>query len=208
MRFRNFLFFLLLSSNGFAIELSLTPDMSQSHLVVITRKAGLFGFMGHEHGISAQNWSATIQADSDSLIKSKVELVIPVKALLVDPPEIRQWAGLDPKGPGDSDRKKIYETMLGPALLDAEKFPNIEFNSQSIFQSEKGNYQLSGSLKIRGIQRAVTLPLQVDKREGRPSRVSGAFSFKQTDFGMKPVSIAGVIKVKDEVEIKFSIVLK
>jgi hypothetical protein len=36
-------------------------------------------------------------------------------------------------------------------------------------------------------------------------RLSGEFRVKQSEFGITPVSIAGVVKVKDEIEIRFEI---
>ena len=40
---------------------------------------------------------------------------------------------------------------------------------------------------------------------GRDLTATGKFTIKQTDFGIKPISIGGVVKVKDELNITFTI---
>jgi hypothetical protein len=37
---------------------------------------------------------------------------------------------------------------------------------------------------------------------------TGRFAIRQTDFGIKPISVGGVVKVKDELTIIFTIVAK
>jgi YceI-like domain len=50
-----------------------------------------------------------------------------------------------------------------------------------------------------------TRPITVEIRESSGHYV-GASRFKQTEFGMKPVKVAGgTIKVKDEVRVEFDI---
>ena len=49
---------------------------------------------------------------------------------------------------------------------------------------------------------AIALPL------GAVIGHTGKFTIKQTDFGIKPVSVGGVVKVKDELAISFTIVAR
>ena len=42
----------------------------------------------------------------------------------------------------------------------------------------------------------------------RSSRVFRGLSFKQTDFGIKPISVGGMVKVKDELTINFTVTAK
>ena len=49
-------------------------------------------------------------------------------------------------------------------------------------------------------------PLNVDAPgTGDTLTATGRFSIKQTDFGITPISIGGVVKVKDELNITFTI---
>src|SRR5690349_23925122 len=60
---------------------------------------------------------------------------------------------------------------------------------------------VAGKLTIRGTTRPVTAPVAVSV-DGSTLKATGKFSFKQTDFGIKPISVGGVVKVKDELTIK------
>lgn len=62
---------------------------------------------------------------------------------------------------------------------------------------------LHGQLTLHGQTR--TVALKVQKTSGH---YVGNSRFRQTDFGMKPVNVAGgAIRVKDEVRIEFDIQL-
>ena len=50
----------------------------------------------------------------------------------------------------------------------------------------------------------LTAPVAV-KIDGATLTAAGKFSIKQTDFGIKPISVGGVVKVKDELTITFTI---
>ena len=65
---------------------------------------------------------------------------------------------------------------------------------------------MSGNLTLHG----QTHPVHVTvKQAGAGGRYEGAAKLKQTAFGIQPISIGGgAVKVKDEVDIAFTIVLK
>jgi polyisoprenoid-binding protein YceI len=65
--------------------------------------------------------------------------------------------------------------------------------------------ELRGELTIRGVARPLTLPLRVELAEDRLI-ARGRTSLRQSDFGIKPISVAGVVKVKDELAIEFEVV--
>jgi polyisoprenoid-binding protein YceI len=60
---------------------------------------------------------------------------------------------------------------------------------------------VKGDLTLHGQTRPVSAA--VHKQEGT---YVGICRFKQTAFGIHPVSVGGVVKVKDELEIRFSAV--
>jgi len=62
---------------------------------------------------------------------------------------------------------------------------------------------VTGSLTLHGEKRPVTVT--VSQKNGH---YTGALSIRQTDFGIKPVKVAGgTVKVKDELRIEFDIAL-
>src|SRR5437879_1528450 len=63
---------------------------------------------------------------------------------------------------------------------------------------------VAGRLTIRDTTQPVTAPVRVELR-GRELTANGRFAIKQTAFGIKPISIGGVVAVKDALDIAFSI---
>jgi polyisoprenoid-binding protein YceI len=110
---------------------------------------------------------------------------------------------MDP-GVSQSERSQIQSTMLGPKVLDSEKFQEIRFRSTKIEQAGAGKWNVQGDLTLHGQTHAVTV-----KVEGEHGHYRGSAVLKQTDFGMTPIRIGGgSIKVKDEVRVEFEILGK
>ena len=162
-------------------------DTKASTLSVHVGKSGTLSAFGHEHLIAAPIASGT--ADTAS---HRVELRVEAAALRVQ----------DPKG-SDKDREQIEKTMLGPDVLDTERYHEIVFQSTSVREAGAGAWNVSGNLTLHGATRPVT----VEVRE-RGGHYAGSATIRQSEFGIKPVKVAGgTVKVKDEVKIEFDIQL-
>ncbi len=198
---------LALAGPAAAQPLAVEPIMDASFLAVRLDKGGLFSaFAGHQHGILATDWSAEICFDRAQPQSLHVAFSVAVPALRIDSPEARRRAGLEPdNGPGEDDVATIQEKMLAPENLAARDHPAIRFEGRRARVRGEGRLDLSGDLTIRGQTREVTIP--VAYRLESDSRVvfSGSVTLEQSDFGIKPVSIAGVVKVKDSVTASFQI---
>ena len=175
--------FLLLSAISVAQTRSI--ETVSSSITVHAYKSGLFSFAGHDHIIKAPISSGTLDK-----MKRTVEFVIRVNDMQV----------LDP-GESDKNKAEIRSTMLGPNLLEAEKYPEIRFHSTEIKQLTPKTLEVHGELVLHGVPRPLTLKIT---EEG--DHYVGQAKLKQTDYGLTPVSVAGgTVKVKDEVLIEFSI---
>jgi polyisoprenoid-binding protein YceI len=100
--------------------------------------------------------------------------------------------------------------MLSDAVLDVNRYPAITFESTSV--TGKGSaaaldLSVTGKLSIHGKTQTATAPVSV-KVAGNQLTASGKFLIKQTDFGIMPVSVGGVVRVKDELSISFTIVAR
>jgi polyisoprenoid-binding protein YceI len=92
--------------------------------------------------------------------------------------------------------------MEGPAVLDSEQFPDISFHSTRVEKTGDEHWTVSGDLSLHG--RVNPVIVNVALKDGH---YLGSTTFKQREFGISPVSIAGgTVKVKDEVRIEFDIV--
>jgi polyisoprenoid-binding protein YceI len=160
-------------------------DTQKSTMTVHVLKAGVFSAFGHNHEIAAP-----IARGSVDTTARQVEFSTNSSALQVRDSDV-----------SDKDRAEIQSTMLGPEVLDAQKYPEIAFRSTSAEAAGAGSWKVNGTLTLRGQAR----PITVEVREA-DGHYTGTSRFKQTDFGITPVKVAGgTIRVKDEVRIDFDI---
>ncbi len=99
---------------------------------------------------------------------------------------------------------KIQEKMLGPEVLDARNYPTIVFTTSSV-AAGASELRVSGQF-LRGQTRELTVPFRYTQSPDGSFAYSGEFQIRQTDFGIKPVSIGlGTVNVKNEVRIRFAV---
>jgi len=96
----------------------------------------------------------------------------------------------------------------GPQCLDVARFPRIHFASTGVtglgHQPDGHRIVVRGNLTLHGVTRPVTLPAEIDFKDGM-IHASGAVKIKQSDFGIQPISTAGVVNVKDELDLRWRI---
>jgi polyisoprenoid-binding protein YceI len=166
-----------------------TADAAASRALIEVGKAGAFSFAGHTHEVEAPLASGVIHLDAEMPSRSDVRLEFNAAAMRVTG-----------KGESADDVPKVQQTMLGEQVLDVKKFPTITFESTSI----NAKNDVTGKLTIHGVTKPVTALVAL-KVDGSTLTATGKFSIKQTDFGIKPISIGGVVKVKDELALTFTI---
>ena len=175
-------------------------DPEASRLTLHAGRAGLFKFAGHAHEIAVGSFSGQVSADPTNIGRSSVSLVFDAGSLKVlaegEPPE---------------DVPKVQSRMLGPDVLDVVRFPEIAFRSATVDgrQESEGlyNVRVTGGLGVRGQTQQITLPLRVELSADTLT-ATGQAVIRQSAFGIVPVSVAGVVKVKDEVAVEYKIVAK
>lgn len=161
-------------------------DTTKSTLTVRVFKAGLFSALGHDHQIQAP-----IQQGSFRMNPPVVDLLVDARRLRVADPDI-----------SDKDRAQVQETMLGPKVLDADKFPEIRFHASELQPAGADRWLLPGQLSLHGQQHPVTVNVELQAGHYR-----GSSTLNQKNFGITPVSVGGgAVKVKDEVRIEFDVV--
>ncbi len=181
----------------------LEVDYERSTIVAKLRKGGLLRFLGHEHGVVPSSWTADVRFDEEDLPGSSVVVEIVVGELQIDTPEARAAAGVDPDGPSAEEAEEIRAKMLSADQLDADGFPTIRFESNRL-RIDDERLRIDGVISIHGESRRLEVEAELD-RDGAGYVVRGAFEVKHRDFGIDPVSIGGVVKVADEIEIRFEI---
>jgi polyisoprenoid-binding protein YceI len=161
-------------------------DTSASKITVYAYKSGLFSFAAHDHQIAVPISEGTL----DEKARTIQFTVKTAEMKVLDPDE------------SEKNRAEIRATMLGPKLLEAERFPTIAFKSTAVRQVDDSTAEVEGVLTLHGVSRNVRLTVSK-----RGSAYSGSAKMKQSDYGLTPVSVAGgTVKVKDEVKVEFSVV--
>jgi polyisoprenoid-binding protein YceI len=161
-------------------------DVQRSTITIHAGKAGIFSAAGHDHWIQAPISSGAIGETP----VPHVEFTIETAKMTVKP---------DPKV--DAKTQAEIQKDMEELTLETKKFPEIRFRSSRIEKLADGQWRVAGELSLHGVTKPVSLTV---KRTG--DSYTARTVLKQTDFGIKPVSVGGgVIKVKNEVEIDFQI---
>lgn len=182
-------------------------DTGESWVVAVTETAGALGFLGHRHSVLVTDWTAEVDWRPEELDASRATVTVPTAALRIDTERGRELAGLD-DGPSDDDVAEIQEKMLGPENLVAAEYPEIRFEVTGVESGRDGDLEVEGRLSLRGRSRTVRFPVAVEEARGGGAVFTGSFTVEQTDFGIEPESIAGVVKVADPVEVRFRVVVR
>jgi polyisoprenoid-binding protein YceI len=160
-------------------------DAQRSVITIHVFKSGVFSTFADNHEVQAPLAEGVVDET-----RREVHFVIHSNQLKVLDPNLAA-----------TKRAEVQSRMLGPEVLDSERFPRIEFHSTQVEPSSNG-FHVRGELTLHGQTRPVALDV-----EGQAGTYRGKCSLKQTDYGMKPITIAGgTVKVKDEVKIEFTIV--
>jgi len=174
-------------------------DPQKSVVTIEVGKSGAFSFIaGHTHEVTGPIASGAIDFDRANPSRSHVRIVIATASLKVsarnEPPD---------------DVPKVQEAMQSEKVLWIARFPQLIFDSTSITpgkdQPPAVDLTVGGPLTIRDVQRSVSVPVHAEFAGGTVT-ATGRFAVKQTDYGIKPISVAGVVTVRDSLDIRFSIV--
>ncbi len=174
-------------------------DTALSRIYVHVDKTGF----GHEHGVEAKFKSGRLQLGA---MQNAGELVIDMSTFNADTDDARRYVGLD----GSTDagtRKEVNANMLGPDVLDVQRFPTATFKVNSIqaVKAKRPNapqqIQLAGDFTLHGTTNKLTVIADTAKANGYV-RIYGNFSILQSDYGIKPFSKAlGAVGVADRLTI-------
>jgi polyisoprenoid-binding protein YceI len=176
-----------------------TIDPRGSRLTIRAFATGVLSAMGHNPVIAARDISGEIRFARGTLDAAEVRIRIPTAGLAAQ------------NDMSDTDRRDMERTMRDDVLATAT-YPEVVFEGSRarIEQEADGRLRvdLDGDLTVRG----VTRPQRVSGQAfltGDMLRAQGEFRIRQTDFGIRPVSVAaGALKVKDEITCTFDLVAR
>ena len=169
-------------------------DSRESILKIHLDTAGFLGFLGDEHFVEAPIASGKITYYPDDVEKSSVDLEVIAKQIAVRDPHL-----------GEEKRKEVQQTMESERVLYVDKYPRVIFRSSRIRQLKDGRLGIVGDLTVREETKEVQVLATIEATESG-LHVNGRSKFKQTDFGIEPVTAgAGTVRVKNAVKLSFSV---
>lgn len=179
-----------------------SPQSSQVSIYVF--RGGKFSRLGHNHVLTSQHLTGRVWVHPD-FARSGFELSFPVAQLVVDDAEARQTAGSDfPPDIPQSDKDGTRKNMLKPEVLDGEHYPEVKLRSARVGGTLEAP-QVTASITIKDASHDVEVPVKI-AIEGAQLTASGEFDILQTQFGMKPFSVAlGALEVQDRLHLKFKV---
>jgi len=172
-------------------------DASQSRFIVRAFAGGLFSALAHDHTIAIREFNGETDFTYGTVEPASLQMTIKSGSLAVTDKV------------SEKDRQRIESTMRDE-VLEVSKYPEISFKSSSVSATKTGDAQyqarITGEITLHGLSRPLTMTAQLEFGD-RVLRAKGAFTLKQSAFGIKPVSVGGgTIKVKDELKFTFDIV--
>ena len=183
-----------------------TVDPARSRSLIEVGKSGAFSFVGHLHEVEAPIANGVVHLDPGDLSHADVRLEFDAAAMRVTG-----------KGEPPGDVPKVQEVMLGEQVLDVRRYPRITLESTSVSPAPGSavkpagatmfDVTIAGTLALHGVTRPFKAPVSV-RLDGDTLTATGKLSIKQTDHGIKPISVGGVINVKDALNITFAIVAR
>jgi polyisoprenoid-binding protein YceI len=175
----------------------LTIDAGDSRVTILVGKAGVLSFAGHAHEIETSAVRRRVRFDAADWPHASVSLEFGAAALRVTG-----------KGEPASDVPAVERTMLGEQVLDVRRFPTITFQSRRVSAAFRGAREatltIDGDLTVRGTTRPMTVRAETTIDASGRVTATGAFTLKQSEFGITPVTAAGgTIRVRDRIDIRF-----
>jgi polyisoprenoid-binding protein YceI len=161
-------------------------DVEHSTLRIHVGKSGLFSAAGHEHWVTAPIAEGALEDGEPPYIWFRINAT----KLTVEVDKDLSSAQL-------ADVQNTMQTHV----LDSQNYPEITFRSNSIEKTGAASWSVKGDLKLHGQTHAVKVAVRK-----QADIYVGSCQLKQTDFGIRPVTVAGgMVKVKDELQVEFSI---
>jgi polyisoprenoid-binding protein YceI len=174
-------------------------DPAMSQFTVRVFASGLLSSLGHNPTIGIREYSGEVDFVGDNLEQASLRLRVHADSFEVT------------DDVSDKDRRDIEERMKQD-VLETSRYREIVFESSSISATKMGEgffaANISGNLTLHGATCRQTIIARV-VLNGDSLRASGELSVRQTDFGIKLVSVAGgTLKVKDELKVSFDTVAR
>jgi hypothetical protein len=181
---------------------NIAPD--RSILKIYIGRAGLLSELGHNHVVVNKAITGELEYIAAPGVSSAT-FIIPVHKLVVDDDNERQLAGIGYESvPSESDIQGTWKNMLGPGVLDGDKYPEIKVHVNGITSLTSLNrYDIR--VDFKGNQIDLNLNGQTQKT-GDMIRIDAFFILSHDQLNLKPYSVlGGMLKVAEQLRFELHI---
>jgi polyisoprenoid-binding protein YceI len=173
----------------------LRVDSSHSLVTIEVHRAGVLARLGHDHVVASHDVRGYVAP-----AEGRSDIYVQLDRLTVDEPDLRTQAGFNTQ-PSQEAIDGTRSNML-TKVLEAKHFP---FAVIRVSRGADAESTLNVAITLRGTTRTMTVPAEISS-DPRRVNVSGELSFKQSDFGIVPLSIlGGALQVQDRLDLRFRI---
>jgi len=187
---------------------------AESLVTIRVYRGGTLASAGHNHVIASHTLAGTVYLPGD-LRQSSFELRLAVAELTVDERELRsQESAADfPPDVPQSAREGTRRNMLGPAVLDADAYPEVVLRAEWLGLETRtgaaaGEVTAHTEAQVRDQRRSIAMPLHYELA-GDTLTVTGETSLRQSELGLTPfTALMGALAVQDEMRVRLRIVAR
>lgn len=91
--------------------------------------------------------------------------------------------------------------------FDAARFPQASFQSSAIKALGEGKFEMAGKLSLKGVTRAVTVPVSIVAAGGKEAVATGSFTIQRLDYKVGDGEWTDTSMVGNEVLVRFKFTL-
>src|SRR5262249_29857508 len=156
-------------------------DASRSRFIAQAFAKGLLSAFGHNPRLAIRSFEGEVEFDPAAPDAAWAQMTARADSIVV----------IDDMS--EKDRREI-ERVAREEVLDAAHYPEIVFQGKSVeaHRSAEGRYRarIRGDLSLRGVTREYSIDAAATF-EGDALRAQGGFALLQSDFNIRPISVAG-----------------
>jgi polyisoprenoid-binding protein YceI len=172
-------------------------DPQASRFTVQAFAGGPLSAVGHNPTFAIRDFRGEVEFDPKEPAAGSLRMVIAAASLALT------------NSVSDKDRHEIERTTQNQ-VLESDRFAEIRYDCPASRITAIGPMQLvlAGDLTLHGVTRPQTVSARVYLMGGT-LRGQGETIIRQTEFGIRPVTVAGgMLKVKDELKLVFDVVAR